>query len=103
MSRLFRKYHRWLAIVGTLPLLVIVITGITFLLAKMFYQRHSSSYVAPTNEERMFFPQSKICNVSKTKFWTKQSFVLATRSSRVVVNSSAYDGNITVRRMVLYY
>ncbi len=39
MHRLFRRYHRWLAIVCTLPLLFTVITGISSSIAKSFHQR----------------------------------------------------------------
>jgi uncharacterized iron-regulated membrane protein len=39
MNRLFRRYHRWLAIVCTLPLLLTVITGIGFSIAKALHQR----------------------------------------------------------------
>ena len=39
MFRLFRKYHRWLAITCTIPLLLTVITGIAFPLAKRLHQR----------------------------------------------------------------
>lgn len=39
MNRLFRRYHRWLAIVCTLPLLLTVITGIGFSIAKASNRR----------------------------------------------------------------
>lgn len=39
MNRLFRKYHRWLAIICALPLLLTVITGMTFPIAKALHQR----------------------------------------------------------------
>ncbi len=39
MYRLFRKYHRWLAIVCALPLLLTVITGMTFPIAEALQQR----------------------------------------------------------------
>ncbi len=43
MNRLFRKYHRWLAIVCALPLLLTVITGMTFPIAKASHQRQLAS------------------------------------------------------------
>jgi hypothetical protein len=39
MYPLFRRYHRWLAIVCALPLLLTVITGMTFPIAKALHQR----------------------------------------------------------------
>jgi hypothetical protein len=39
MNRLFRKYHRWLAIVFALPLLTTILMGITFPIARSFNQR----------------------------------------------------------------
>ncbi len=38
MNRLFRQYHRWLAIVFALPLLTTLITGISFPIAKSLNQ-----------------------------------------------------------------
>ncbi len=45
MSRLFRKYHRWLAIVCALPLLLTVITGTTFPIAKALHQRQLAGFL----------------------------------------------------------
>lgn len=45
ISRLFRKYHRWLAIVCTLPLLLTVITGMLFPIAKAFHQRQLAGFL----------------------------------------------------------
>ncbi len=39
MNRIFRHYHRWLAIVFALPLFTTVITGISFPIAKSLHQR----------------------------------------------------------------
>lgn len=38
MNRIFRQYHRWLAIVFALPLLTTLITGISFPIAKSLNQ-----------------------------------------------------------------
>lgn len=45
MNRVFRKYHRWLAIVCSLPLLVTVITGMTFPIAKALHQRELAGFL----------------------------------------------------------
>jgi hypothetical protein len=45
MNRLFRKYHRWLAITCSLPLLLTVITGMTFPIAKVFHQRQLAHFL----------------------------------------------------------
>jgi hypothetical protein len=45
MYRLFRKYHRWLAIICALPLLLTVITGMTFPIAKVFHQRQLAHFL----------------------------------------------------------
>ncbi|MEM7591393.1 MAG: peptidase [Cyanobacteria bacterium P01_A01_bin.83] len=45
MSRLFRKYHRWLAIICSLPLFLTVITGIAFPLAKSLHQRQLARWL----------------------------------------------------------
>ena len=45
MSRLFRKYHRWLAIVCALPLLLTVTTGMLFPIAKAFHQRPLAGFL----------------------------------------------------------
>ncbi len=45
MNRLFRKYHRWLAIFCALPLLLTVITGMTFPIAKAFHQRQLAGFL----------------------------------------------------------
>ncbi len=39
VSRLFRKYHRWLAIVCALPLLLTVLTRMLFPITKAFDRR----------------------------------------------------------------
>ena len=44
MNRLFRKYHRWLAIVCALPLLLTVITGMAFTIAKALHQRKLAGF-----------------------------------------------------------
>jgi hypothetical protein len=45
MNRLFRKYHRWLAIICSLPLLLTVITGMLFPIAKVFHQRQLAGFL----------------------------------------------------------
>ena len=45
MNRLFRKYHRGLAIVCALPLLLTVITGMTFPLTKALGQRQLAGFL----------------------------------------------------------
>jgi multisubunit Na+/H+ antiporter MnhB subunit len=45
MNRLFRKYHRWLAIVCALPLLLTVLTGMLFPIAKAFHQRQLAGFL----------------------------------------------------------
>ena len=45
MSRLFRKYHRSLAIICALPLLLTVITGSLFPIAKAFHQRELAGFL----------------------------------------------------------
>lgn len=45
MSRLFRKYHRQLALVCALPLLLTVITGMTFPIAKALHQRQLAGFL----------------------------------------------------------
>lgn len=45
MSRLFRKYHHWLAIVCALPLLLIVLTGMAFPIAKALHHRQLAGFL----------------------------------------------------------
>lgn len=45
MSRLFRKYHRWLAIVCALPLLLTVMTGMTYPIANAFQQYELANFL----------------------------------------------------------
>ena len=45
MNRLFRKYHRWLAIICALPLLLTVITGTLFPTAKALQQRELAGFL----------------------------------------------------------
>ncbi len=45
MYRLFRKYHRWLAIVCALPLSLTVLTGMCFPIAKSLHQRQLASFL----------------------------------------------------------
>ncbi len=45
LSRIFRKYHRWLAIICALPLLLTVITGIAFPIAKALHQRQLAGFL----------------------------------------------------------
>lgn len=45
MNRLLRKYHRWLAIVCALPLLLTVLTGMTFPIAKALQQRQLAGFL----------------------------------------------------------
>lgn len=45
MQRLFRKYHRWLAIVCALPLLLTIITGMGFPIAKALHQRQFAGFL----------------------------------------------------------
>lgn len=45
MNRLFRKYHRWLAIVCALPLLLTVITGTLFPIARAMGQRQLAGFL----------------------------------------------------------
>jgi hypothetical protein len=61
MYRLFRQYHRWLAIICALPLLLTVITGTTFPIAKAFHQRELAGFLIhlhtlETFELDAFFP-----------------------------------------------
>ena len=44
MSRLFRKYHRWLATICALPLLLTVTTGTLYPVAKALDQRELASF-----------------------------------------------------------
>lgn len=45
MNRLFRRYHRWLAIACALPLLLTVVTGMTFPIAKALHQRQLAGFL----------------------------------------------------------
>lgn len=46
MNRLFRKYHRWLAIAFSLPLLTTVLSGIFFTIAvELFHQRQFARFL----------------------------------------------------------
>jgi hypothetical protein len=45
MYRLFRKYHRWLAIVCALPLLLTVMTGMSIPIAKAVHQRQFTGFL----------------------------------------------------------
>ena len=45
MSRLFRKYHRWIAIICAVPLLLTVISGIAFPLVKSLHQRQLARWL----------------------------------------------------------
>jgi hypothetical protein len=45
MNRLFRKYHRWLAIALSVPLLTTVLSGIGFTIAKSFHQRALAEFL----------------------------------------------------------
>lgn len=45
LDRLFRKYHRWLAIVFALPLLLAVATGMAFPIAKSLHQRQLAGFL----------------------------------------------------------
>ena len=45
MYRLFRRYHRWLAILCALPLLLTVVTGMTFPIARAFHQRELAGFL----------------------------------------------------------
>lgn len=45
MRRIFRKYHRWLAIVCALPLLLTVVTGMLFPIAKALNQRQLAGFL----------------------------------------------------------
>lgn len=45
MNRLFRKYHRWLAIICVLPLLLTVITGMSFPIAEALDQRQLARFL----------------------------------------------------------
>lgn len=45
INRLFRKYHRWLAIVCALPLLLTVITGTLFPIARAMNQRQLAGFL----------------------------------------------------------
>ncbi|BAY63755.1 hypothetical protein NIES22_38440 [Calothrix brevissima NIES-22] len=45
MNRFFRRYHRWLAIVCALPLMLTVITGMTFPIAKALHQRELAGFL----------------------------------------------------------
>jgi uncharacterized iron-regulated membrane protein len=45
MNRLLRQYHRWLAIICALPLLLTVITGMGFPIAKALQQRQLAGFL----------------------------------------------------------
>ncbi len=45
MNRLFRQYHRWLAVICALPLLLTVITGMGFPIAKALNQRQLAGFL----------------------------------------------------------
>ena len=45
MNRLFRKYHRWLAIAFALPLLLTIVTKIAFPIAKSLHQRELARFL----------------------------------------------------------
>jgi hypothetical protein len=45
VNRLFRKYHRWLAIVCALPLLLTVTTEILFPIAKALHQPQLAGFL----------------------------------------------------------
>ncbi|GET44393.1 peptidase [Microseira wollei] len=45
MNRLFRKYHRWLAIAFAVRLLNQIVTGIGFSIAKSFHQRQWAGFL----------------------------------------------------------
>lgn len=45
IDRLFRKYHRWLAIAFALPLLLSTVTGIAFPIAKSLQQREVARFL----------------------------------------------------------
>lgn len=45
MNRIFRKYHRWLAIAFALPLLNTIVTGIGFTIAKSLHQRQLAGFL----------------------------------------------------------
>lgn len=45
MHRLFRRYHRWLAIIYALPLLLTVVTGMLFPIARAFRQREFAGFL----------------------------------------------------------
>ena len=45
MNRLLRKYHRWLAIAFALPLLLSIVTGIAFTIAKSLHQRQLAGFL----------------------------------------------------------
>jgi hypothetical protein len=54
MNRLFRKYHRWLAIVFALPLLTTVLTGITFPIARALNQRQLAGFLIHVHTLEIF-------------------------------------------------
>lgn len=45
LDRLFRKYHRWLAIAFALPLLLSTVIGIAFPIAKSLQQREVARFI----------------------------------------------------------
>lgn len=45
MNRIFRKYHRWLAIVFALPLLTTILSGVLFPVARSLHQRSLAGFL----------------------------------------------------------
>lgn len=54
MNGIFRKYHRWLAIALSLPLLTTVISGIGFTIAKSFHQRALAGFLIHVHTLEIF-------------------------------------------------
>lgn len=54
MNRIFRKYHRWLAIVFALPLLTTVLSGIGYPIAESMGQRSLTGFLIHVHTLEIF-------------------------------------------------
>jgi hypothetical protein len=55
MNRLFRKYHRWIAIVFSLPLITTVVTGMgTTIAGEWLHQRQISKFLLNVHTLEIF-------------------------------------------------
>lgn len=54
INRLFRKYHRWLAVVFAVPLFTTIVTGIGFPIAKLMHQRQLAEFLIQIHTLEIF-------------------------------------------------